>query len=226
MQTTFEHVRLAAADPPFEQLAQLTWRLAEPAGRAVQVYVDGELYDAAADAEPSELWLHLDRSVDHRIALMAVEPAERWVDHVQAPPPQPSLVLGRDESLPIDSVGTVRIGGVVVYEERLWSAADHRGGFGALFGVGEFARDAPTGPGLGLGEFAVGPFGADGRAWRWRGAPLPPGPHTIDAQVHDAAGRTVAQLPAPIQHDAPPPLPAPPALTAEPGPTGLTLRWA
>ena len=174
----------------------LWWRLigGDTGGRVVQVYVDGELHDAAGDAtgEPTqrEVWLWLDRSAPRQIELLAVDPREAWR-------PRPELLRGvsprtrpraevrlvRHESLPVEARVEVWVGGERVHDSPLWDAGAHRGGFGALFGLGGFGTDAATGPGLGEGQLGLGPLGADGEAWTWRSDVLPPGEHEVELRL-------------------------------------------
>lgn len=230
-QAIFRAVRLLDAAPAAAGLALLHWQSDDPAGRLVQVYLNGELCEVTDRTDERELWLHLDRSIANRVELIAVDPAERWLDYrdrLSAFDPRPtttaSLALRRDEALPIDTIVTVEVDGHCADRRPMWGAMDSRGGFGGLFGVGEFGRDEPAGPGIGLGAFGVGSFGADGRAWRWRDDRLPAGAHEIHATARDATGRVLATMTEPDTFTIDP-LPTPATLIHETSPTGLTLRW-
>lgn len=221
-------VLLRPTEPDRAQMALLTWSMPPGAGRLVQVYVDGALYDTTIDPAQREMWLHLDRSRTARVELLAVESAEVWRDFSSdlatwEPPfvTRAELAIVREESWPIDSRVIVRLDGVDGPGSALWGPDDSRGGFGGLFGIGPFGYDTATSPGHGLGEFGLGPFGSGGAAWRWSRDDLPPGEHTLDLRIEDAAGRTIAVMdPRMITIDA---VPEPPVnLTLD---ETFTLRW-
>ncbi len=227
-QSIFEQVLLRHVEPDVPGPALLTWR-ADAGEHLVQVYVNGRLADVTQRPDQRELWVHLDRAGAARVELIAVDPRDRWRDNASrlagwTPKHVHAAVLrfARDEALPIETRVTIDVDGERHTVEPLWRAADHRGGFGALFGVGEFGRDAATGVGLGLGEFGAGGFGWDGAAWRWRDERLSPGEHVIDCRMTDAHGRTVAQLaqPARVVIDAPPVVAGDPAIDDQ-----LHLTW-
>jgi hypothetical protein len=205
-QDIFELVLLDPAVSGATSLARLTWRAPQQGNRVVQAYVNGRLYDVTATADQPEMWLWLDRSIDLHVQLLAV-PAELaradlsaeldgWSPRLNT---GAELAILRDESLAVDSRVVVSVDGAAEPARALWSTRDHRGGLGALFGIGGFGRDEATAPGLGLGEFATGRFGVDGSALRWRRDDLPPGEHAIDLHVEDARGRRIAELDEPIQ---------------------------
>ena len=102
------------------------------------------------------------------------------------------VVLLRDERLAVDTRIGVRSDGVLMDRGPLWPASEHRGGLGALFGLGEFGHDSVTGPGLGVGELGMGPLGTDGTAWRWRRDDLPPGTHTLELSALERDGQASA----------------------------------
>lgn len=231
-QTVFDQVLLRSAPPEAAGTCLLSWQMNASAGYRVQVYINGRLHDTAVDAQQRQMWLHLDRSIENRVALLAVDPADRWTDHsdqLSIDPPANSLAefaLHRDLALPVDAEVELSVDGQATHRGPLWSALDTRGGFGGVFGHGEFGHDDLTGPGLGLGEFGAGPFGSDGAAWRWSTGRLTAGDHTIGVSVLDDAGRTVGEFDEPrsITVDA---LPKPAsAITFENSPTGLTLKWS
>jgi hypothetical protein len=196
--------------PGLGGLIHLWWLAPEQGDRLAQVYVDGELNTVTCDPAQRELWLVCDPSQPHQIELLAVpaDDAENiWrsrpelLQGCQSPLRRhASLTLLRDERLPVDTMVAVRVDGDEVARTALWPASEHRGGFGALFGLGEFGRDALTGPGLGSpdSQLGMGPLGADGTAWRWTSDVLSAGTHTITAQALDPGGQVVAELTEPI----------------------------
>jgi hypothetical protein len=227
-QDNFTRVLLMPGVPDGPGLVHLRWTASGMAGRVVQVYVDRRLYDVC-DGDTAETWLHLHRSAGVRIELLAVPLRDAWTEFAgelrgwtPAFVTEAALAIVRDESLPIDSRVIVTVDDGDDAGHRLWPAGVSRSGFGGLFGAGEFGHDAATGPGHGLGEFAVGPFGADGAAWRWRKEDLPPGAHTLSLRIEDSRGRVVGQLAPPQTVTiAAPPRPAE-NLTID---STYTLRW-
>jgi len=184
-------------------LVHLWWSAPEQGDRLVQVYIDGELIDMSQDSSQREMWLMCDRSVPHRIELLAVpmtelnilrllhlEQLRSWDPPVNS---EISLALVRDEQLPVDTRVSIEEAKLLIDEGAMWPAEEHRGGFGALFGVGGFGLDAATGPGLGVGELGMGPLGTDGAAWRWRRNDLAVGIHELDVITTDEQGLAVAQ---------------------------------
>jgi len=166
-------------------LTHLTWRAAGQGQRLVQVYVDGVLHDVSVEPTQRAMWLQLDPTRAHAIELLAVDSADRWTDYRQrlsgwlpALSMLTEVALARDESLPIDTRIAVTVDGELMHVGPMWSATDHRGGIGGLFGEGPFGLDLATAPGLGVGEFGFGTFGAGGRAWRWA-AWLAAGSHEV-----------------------------------------------
>lgn len=232
-QTIFEQVLLEAARPVDAGLALLSWQLSDGAERLVQVYLNGQLHDAALDAQQRQLWMQLDRSIDNCVELLAVSPADRWCDFSSRlsaiDPPiesRATVAIVRDPSLPIDAQVELQVDAMVQRRSALWSALDTRGGFGSAMGLAQFGWDELTSPGLGAAEFGVGPFGSEGRAWRYETDRLGPGSHTLSLSVRDAAGRILGELaqPASVQLET---LPRPAvAFTFENTPNGLILRWA
>jgi len=221
----FDQVRLHPAEPAGEPLALLAWARPAIDDRLVQVYVGGELYDVAADPAQREMWLVLDRSRAVTVALAAVAPERAWspredLVHADAMRP-PTVALVRDEALPIDSRVTVELDGVAIHTSDLWAADDPRGGFGALFGLGEHGRDQAAAPGFGLADLGGGPFGFDHRAWRYDPGPLPAAPHALRVDVTDERGRAVAAL-TPIDVDIETPPPPARTFTID---RDFTLRW-
>jgi hypothetical protein len=196
--------------PGGEGVVHLWWRAPDQGDRLVQVYIDGELAEVSADPADRELWLICDPSRGHRIQLLAVDTGDDeaiWTPHPDRlndwdPPFTTRLAAGliRDERLPVDTTIGVRLDGREVARAPLWPGDVHRGGFGALFGLGEFGHDALTGPGLGSprSELGFGPLGADGSAWRWQSQDLPPGSLATPGEpalplaAADSAGRPVA----------------------------------
>lgn len=234
MSTTAEpiavtHALLRAAVPDRPGLALLSWRTAGLDGLAVQIYLDGRLYDVAPDALTGECWLWLERSHVHRVELLAVEPGDAWRDLADrlagSDPPftgEAAVQLARDETLDAAARVAVSIDGAApAGDGPLWSASDARNGFGGLMGIGAFGWDLATGPGLGLGEFGVGPLGGDGTAWRWRSDPLDAGGHTLTITVTNPDDDLIGQAQASVTIDAPP-APARDLVIDD----TLTLRWS
>jgi len=187
-------------------LVHLWWLAPRQGARLVQVYVDGQLNTVTSDPAQRELWLVCDPSQPHQIELLAV-PADDaegiWRSQPERlrgcqPPVRrcASLTLLRDERLPPDTIIVVSVDGKEVERAALWPASAHRGGFGALWGLGEFGRDALTGPGLGSpgSQLGMGALGADGTAWRWVSGALPVGTHSVSVRALDANGQGVAEL--------------------------------
>lgn len=190
---------VAARDGEHPALVHLWWSAPEQGGRLVQVYVDGELVEMSQDPSQRELWLMCDRGRDHRIELLAVPVSDTediWRDRselLQGWDPVVksglSLAVLRDEALPIDACVSVDVDGELIDRGAMWPAWEHRGGMGALFGLGAFGFDAVTGPGLGVGELGMGPLGTDGTAWRWARHDLDIGQHVVGVSVRDRTGR-------------------------------------
>ncbi len=183
-------------------LVHLWWSAPEQGERLVQVYLDGVLVDVSQDTSQREMWLTCDRTRAHRIELLAVDATAvdgLWRDYPDrlncwSPSIQDelSVALIRDQQLPIDSHVCVDVDSKRLDCGEMWPAQEHRGGFGSLFGIGEFGYDAATGVGLGMGELGMGPLGTDGTAWRWRRNDLEAGPHLVEIGVIDLSGQSVA----------------------------------
>ncbi|MBI1373910.1 MAG: hypothetical protein GC159_14400 [Phycisphaera sp.] len=230
-QDIFTRVLLRPTVPDGAGLCHLAWAATAKslAGRVVQIYVDGHLYDAVTDATQRETWLHLDRERDTRVELLAVDASEAWRDRAAdlatwspAFVTEATLRIARDETLPIDTRVIVSVDGEDDARHPLWGAGDARVGFGGLFGDGGFGWDMATGLGHGVGAFGHGLFGADGEPWVWTRDDLPSGEHTIDLRLEDDTGRVIGALDAAqtITIDA---LPAPPTdLTLD---EDYTLSW-
>jgi len=184
-------------------LVHLWWSAPEQGDRFVQVYVDGLLTDVTIDPLQREMWLICDRSRSYRVDLLAINmsrPDLLWQSHFHiiscGEPPTADIVevaILRSESLPVDTVFTILVDDESIDKGAVWPATEHRGGFGALFGEGEFGHDASTGMGLGVGELGMGPLGTDGTAWRWRKSGLSPGSHLVDVTATDRTGQAVAE---------------------------------
>ncbi|MEO1235561.1 MAG: hypothetical protein AAFX76_02105 [Planctomycetota bacterium] len=183
-----------------DTLVHLQWRPPDTPV-AIQVYVNGDLADVVADSSSHEAWLILDRASVQEVELLAL-PLHNAVDVWAGPPTSNGgfettatsriqVALLRDETLPIDTKIGVLIDGNRVGEALFWNESDPRSGFGGLFGVGGFGRDAASGPGLGRGELGYGPLGIDGTAWRWRSLPLESGEHALELEASDAMGVSV-----------------------------------
>ena len=184
------------------QHVHLWWRAPHQGERLVQVYVNDQLIDVSDDPAQRDMLLLLDRTQAQRIELLAVaidDRDARWRPHVDAlrcwSPPVRSgaaVTVVRDEAVAVDVHAVVLLDDAVADGGALWPADEHRGGFGALFGIGAFGHDAATGPGAGLGELGMGPLGADGSAWRWRRDRLPPGAHTLAVRLQTRDGQPLA----------------------------------
>jgi len=230
----FESATVRRAAPPLSSVVRLTWHAPRQGERLVQVYVNRQLRAVSDRPAGRAMWLHLDAAPRPALVeLVAVAPADRWTDHAETLAarngdlrPRAALALRRDEALPVDSRVRLFVDGAVAHQSPLWGRADSRGGFGAAFGIGGFGHDAAAAPGFGRGELGVGPFGRDGDAWRWSSDDPPVGDHTVDAEIVDPQGRTLATLSAPLDATIAMPPPAPPQLAFEAGPTGLRLRWS
>jgi len=180
----------------------LWWSAPGQGDRLVQVYMDGVLVEVTQDAAQRELWLICGRQTAHRIELLAVpanDPDKIWHDFEEelqswSPHINGGMRVGviRDERLPFDARLAVNVDNMSVDEGAMWPSNKHRGGFGALFGLGEFGRDAVTGLGLGRGELGMGALGVDGTAWRWRRDDIAVGSHTLNVGVADRTGQVVA----------------------------------
>lgn len=193
-------VLLRPAADPTDGLALLSWRGDVPdATSAVQVYLDGELYDAAIDPNRRELWLRLPRSRNVTVELLTVPRVELWRDRSDelaswdpAWSSSASLAISRDEDIDDDVVVLATRDGEDEPPHPLWCAGDARSGFGGLFGEGGFGYDDATAPGMGLGEFGVGGFGRDGFAWRWSLRDLSEGDHELSLRIETPSGDPIA----------------------------------
>jgi hypothetical protein len=196
-----DHVLLRETDPPVPGVALVAWQAPDQGDRLVQVYVNGQLYDVSADRAVREMWVRLDRVRDVRVDVLAVDPRSAWLPRriegtrltqdsvqVEAIGGMVDLHVLRDERLPIDATVQVLVDGASEGAAALWGPSDERSGFGGLFGIGEFGRDAAAGCGFAAGQWGVGPFGSDGRAWQWRRR-LGAGEHELCIRICDAAGR-------------------------------------
>lgn len=183
-------------------LVHVWWRAPGQGERLVQVYVNGVLTEVTTHVEQRELWLMCDRTRTQRIELLAVDAGRSgmvWASHEGALDCWEPAVVGsakmavvRDEKLPADTRLIVEVDGREGDRGLMWPAGEHRGGFGGLFGLGEFGLDAVTGPGLGQGELGLGALGVDGTAWRWRSDDLAAGTHELKVKARDKRGVEVA----------------------------------
>lgn len=200
------------------RLVHLWWRADSLAGHAVQVYLDGTLVATCTDTAQREMWLTCDRSVPHRIELLALPLSNVEALHREHPrslttwnPTASTEITARvlrDESLPVDTRLTLSLNGSPIAEAAMWGAMDSRAGFGALFGEGSFGFDDATAPGLACGELGLAPLGFDGEPIGWRVERLPPGESVIELSATDGRGVPVAL---PVQHTVRcDPLPPPP----------------
>jgi|GEM_PF-2423665 len=219
MQSVIERVIARAVmppDPQHGQLVHLQWFATLQADRLVQIYANGQLIDHSASSADRDAWLLLPAEEHTQIELLAVaaEYASVPLQGLLAgydPPTQPvaSLALLRDYALPVGTVLCVQSNAQPHADcSPLFSQADARGGFGAVFGEGGFGFEASVGPGLGYGELGYGPLGIDGDALRWREAGLADGPHTLTLSINDSAGNAITtelDIDITIRH-----LPAPP----------------
>lgn len=215
-----------------DALVHVWWHSASAEDLLVQIYVNDELIDVSGHPAQREAWLIVDRTRTNRIELLAVSAAGGGA----MADPRPDLLGGwapkvidradvallRDESLPIDTQVAISVDGQVVSRRPLWTGDVPRSGFGGLFGVGGFGRDAASALGLGRGELGFGPLGTDATAWRWSQSNLPPGDHDIEAIAQHPDGQPISPplTQAPLTTDA---LPQPAtALAIE---TDFTLTW-
>ena len=160
---------------------------------AVQVYVDGELSEVSAEVGRGGVWLVLDGARDHRVELLVVPVELAWVSRARALGWWGVSVV-REESWPVDAQVVVRVDEEEAARGALWAGDAARSGFGGLFGYGGFGVDAATGPGLGGGELGMGPLGADGDAWAWRGRGLSEGEHEVALAVVGEDGAELGEV--------------------------------
>ena len=187
---------VAAPDLQQGRLIHLQWSAPQQGDRLVQFYVDGELAGYTLTSSQRESWLLIDACSHTQIEALAVAPgavtkpmpdALGGVEPVTNP--AASLVVMRDQTLPIDSVVQIAFDDPPAPDQTpLFAPSAPRGGFGAVFGEGGFGFDASTGPGLGLGQLGYGPLGTDGLALHWRHDGLDPGEHAIELTLRDARG--------------------------------------
>jgi hypothetical protein len=177
-------------------LALLTWSPALSMWWALQIYVNGELFDVVTRAGVDRCLLRLDRGEQHLIELHPVDAREPWQE-------RPAGVSGFDDpptcglrlDMPRDPEAldpTLRIGLRVEDELALiapiWPANAARPGFGVRFGEEDFGYSFAVGPGFGATEAGEGPFGCGGTRLR-HVLDLPPGQtHEIEAVLIDRAG--------------------------------------
>jgi hypothetical protein len=234
--------RVAASSGAAPGLVHLTWRAPEQGERLVMVFADGVHMATSDSPEQCEMWLRCPSHQAVVIELVAVDPAAvsalPWRNGLTAARAAAvdadaealpvfrrglNLALFRDERWPIDTRIRVSVDGQAVHEALLWPMAVHRGGLGALFGVGAFGFDHVTGPGLGAGALGQGPLGADNSLWCWNDVDASPGEHTLSLTAVDGQGHAVALASDPVTQtvDA---LPAPAAsFTITPD---FTLQWS
>ena len=183
-------------------LVHVWWSAPQQRNRLVQMYLDDELTEVTIDSSQRDIWVLCDRNRMHRIELLAIDASDSealWMSHQDQllswnPPTKTtaSVAIIRDEQLSIDSQVIMEVDGEIVDQGAMWPADEHRGGFGSVFGIGEFGYDAATGLGLGVGELGMGKLGADGTAWRWRRSDFEPGTHSLSVRVEDRSGLRVA----------------------------------
>jgi hypothetical protein len=200
-------------------LMHLWWSAPLQGDRLTQVYLDGRLIDVTLTPSQRETWIACDRSVPHRVDLLAVrsdDPEQLWRDHSAAlqslhdtPASRASLTIARDPSLPVDAMLRVSLDDQLVHTSPLWSEHDDRSGLGASLGIASLGSDLPTGPGLGspVSELGLGPLGNDGQPWRWRSEELTTGSHTLTLTVTDLLQRNLAEPIARNVHTHAPPSP-------------------
>ncbi|MEM8737672.1 MAG: hypothetical protein AAGG38_04240 [Planctomycetota bacterium] len=206
-------------------LVHVWWRLVSEQEVWVRVYIDGVLTEVVTDPGQRDVWLVTDRTRACHVELCAVAvgetawSAERWDVRERD---RVGVVMLRDETFAVDARVRVELAGGVKVESAMWPGDAARSGFGGLFGLGGFGRDAASGLGLGRGELGHGPLGIDGEAWRWRSPALPDGAYAVGVSVRDAAGRRVsAALPPTVKSVENPPEPAESLRVL----TDFTLTW-
>jgi len=177
-------------------LVHLWWRVPLQGSRAVQIYVQDELYDVLLDTSSREMILMLDRTRTNRIELLAV-PADDAEAIWRAQPSllsswQPGLsdvatvTLVRDESLPIDTRVDVELDGELIDSRMMWPNHINRSDPEAALLTGDVA-----GLGLGIGHLGAGRLGHGGESLRWRRDDLPEGLHDIVINALDRDGHPV-----------------------------------
>jgi hypothetical protein len=155
-------------------LAVALWSPAVSVYEAVQVYIDGELFDVATRPGTDRMLLRLDRGVDAVIEMIVVCAVEPWtprpagLSSYDEPPVRTiALAMSRDAGRlpPYAGVG-IAIDGVPIGTEAIWPADAARPGFGVQFGHDDFGHGMAVGVGFGAGELGSGPFGSDGTLLR------------------------------------------------------------
>jgi hypothetical protein len=186
-------------------LVHLWWRAPMQGDRLTQIYLDGCLIDVTLTPAQREIWIACDRSVPHRVDLLAVradDPQQLFRDHASSlqklansTASAATLTIARDPNLPVDTTLHVTLDGQRVHTSPMWSSSDNRSGLGASLGIAELGLDLPTGPGLGspVSELGLGPLGADGAPWRWKSDELSAGTHTLTLTAADSLDRPLAQ---------------------------------
>ncbi|WP_428387602.1 hypothetical protein [Mucisphaera sp.] len=129
-------------------------------GRAVAVWVDGDLTSWTDYVEDRGVWVLLDRGVSHRIDVREVS-REALVEGFATAPKNHGVSMTRDAELPIDAWVTVS-GNRARLNRRVWPGGGARGGFGARFGTSAFGLGGEGSPGLGLGALGDSDLGLDG----------------------------------------------------------------
>jgi hypothetical protein len=192
----------AGEDP---SLVHLWWRAPLQGDRLTQVYLDGRLIDVTLTTSQRELWIACDRSVPHRVDLLAVradDPEQLWRDRSaalqslhDAPASRATLAIARDPTLPVDTMLHITLDDHAMHSSPLWAEHDDRSGLGASLGIASLGTDLPTGHGLGspVSELGFGPLGTDGVPWRWQSDELITGSHTLSLTATDRLDRPVAE---------------------------------
>lgn len=155
-------------------LAVALWSPTVSVYEAVQVYIDGVLFDVATRPGTDRMLLRVDRGVDAVIELIVVSALEPWtprpagLSNYDEPPIRTiAVAMSRDARLlPPDARVGISVDDVPIAAESIWPADAARPGFGVRFGRDDFGYGMAVGVGFGAGEMGSGPFGSDGTMLR------------------------------------------------------------
>lgn len=183
-------------------LIMVQWRSSE-AGKLFQVYVNGRLAGVTADVEQRVLLVQCDHSHPAAIEIVAVEGADKDVDHAG------ELVgFSRDDgshvALSWPRLGTLALGsearvcwnggaGGIDYDnpiatQTVWADPTEKWGWG-LDGFGEVGFGYNGGAvGLGRGAFGLGEFGFDAEMMVFESAALGIGTYLLAVRLADQRG--------------------------------------
>ncbi|QDU72808.1 hypothetical protein [Mucisphaera calidilacus] len=144
------------------EAVRIGWAEPLAAGRAVVVWVDGEVAAWTGHEGDRWLWVLMDRRMAHRVAVRELG-LEALLGGGVVAAEADGLRVVRDTSWPVDA--GLRVsgdGGALAC--AVWPADVAREGFGSRFGVGPFGVEGEGGPGLGGGILGDGGLGSGGTA--------------------------------------------------------------